>query len=68
MFNVYSIMILLTYIMKLLSCLVNIHHLTVEINRKIYFLMMQTMVCPVVTHGCQGWTVKKAEHQRIDAF
>ena len=61
-------MILLTYIMKLLSCLVNIHHLTVEINRKIYFLMMQTMVCPVVTYGCERWTVKKAEHQRIDAF
>ena len=26
------------------------------------------MVFPVVTHGCDSWTVKKAEHQKIDAF
>ena len=26
------------------------------------------MVFPVVTHGCESWTVKKAEHQRIGAF
>ena len=26
------------------------------------------MVFPVVMHGCKSWTVKKAEHQRIDAF
>ena len=26
------------------------------------------MVFPVVTDGCESWTVKKAEHQRIDAF
>ena len=26
------------------------------------------MVVPVVMHGCEGWTVKKAESQRIDAF
>ena len=26
------------------------------------------MVFPVVMYGCEGWTVKKAEHQRIDAF
>ena len=25
-------------------------------------------VFPVVTYGCESWTVKKAEHQRIDAF
>ena len=27
-----------------------------------------TMVFPVVMYGCKSWTVKKAEHQRIDAF
>ena len=27
-----------------------------------------TMVFPVVMYGCESWTVKKAEHQRIDAF
>ena len=26
------------------------------------------MVFPVVMHGCESWTVKKAERQRIDAF
>ena len=26
------------------------------------------MVFPVVTYGCESWTMKKAEHQRIDAF
>ena len=26
------------------------------------------MVFPVVMYGCETWTVKKAEHQRIDAF
>ena len=26
------------------------------------------MVFPVVTYGCESWTIKKAEHQRIDAF
>ena len=25
-------------------------------------------VFPVVTYGCEGWTIKKAEHQRIDSF
>ena len=26
------------------------------------------MVSPVVMHGCESWTIKKAEHQRIDAL
>ena len=26
------------------------------------------MVFPVVIYGCESWTIKKAEHQRIDAF
>ena len=30
--------------------------------------LVKAMVFPVVMHGCQSWTVKKAEHQRIDAF
>ena len=28
----------------------------------------QAMVFPVVLYGCESWTIKKAEHQRIDAF
>ena len=31
-------------------------------------LSSQAMVFPVVLYGCESWTVKKAEHQRIDAF
>ena len=30
--------------------------------------LVKAMVFPVVMHGCAIWTVKKAEHQRIDAF
>ena len=30
--------------------------------------LVKAMVCPVVTYGCESWTVKKAEHRRIDAF
>ena len=26
------------------------------------------MIFPVVMYGCKSWTIKKAEHQRIDAF
>ena len=30
--------------------------------------LVKAMVFPVVMHGCKSWTVKKAEHRRIDAF
>ena len=30
--------------------------------------LVKAMVFPVVMCGCESWTVKKAEHQRIDAF
>ena len=30
--------------------------------------LVNAMVFPIVMHGCESWTVKKAEHQRIDAF
>ena len=30
--------------------------------------LVKAMVFPVVTYGCESWTVKKTEHQRIDAF
>ena len=30
--------------------------------------LVKVMVFPVVVYGCESWTVKKAEHQRIDAF
>ena len=30
--------------------------------------LVKAMVFPVVMYGCERWTIKKAEHQRIDAF
>ena len=30
--------------------------------------LAKTMIFPVVMYGCESWTIKKAEHQRIDAF
>ena len=32
------------------------------------FHLVEAMVFPVVMYGCESWTIKKAEHQRIDAF
>ena len=32
------------------------------------FCLVKAMVFPVVMYGCESWTVKKAEHKRIDAF
>ena len=30
--------------------------------------LIKAVFCPVVMYGCESWTIKKAEHQRIDAF
>ena len=30
--------------------------------------LVEAMIFPVVMYGCESWTVKKAEHRRIDAF
>ena len=32
------------------------------------FHLVKAMVFPVVMYGCESWTIKKAEHQNIDAF
>ena len=32
------------------------------------FCLIKAMFFPVVVYGCESWTIKKAEHQRIDAF
>ena len=31
-------------------------------------LLVKAIVFPVVMYGCESWAIKKAEHQRIDAF
>ena len=38
----------------------------ITLLRKVH--LVRAMVFPVVMYGCESWTVKKAEHQRIDAF
>ena len=39
-----------------------------EITLQTKVRLVKAMVFPVVTYGCETWTLKKAEHQRIDAF
>ena len=39
-----------------------------DITLPIKVCIVKAMVFPVVTYGCESWTIKKAEHQRIDAF
>ena len=38
----------------------------ITLPRKVY--LVKAMVFPVVMYGCESWTIKKAEHGRIDAF
>ena len=38
----------------------------ITLPTKVY--LVKDMVFPVVMYGCESWTVKKTEHQRIDAF
>ena len=38
----------------------------VTLPTKVY--LVKALVFPVVMYGCESWTVKKAEHRRIDAF
>ena len=38
----------------------------ITLPTKVY--LVKTMVFPVVMYGCESWTIKKAERQRIDAF
>ena len=39
-----------------------------DITLPIKVRLIKAMVLPVVMYVCESWTVKKAEHQRIDAF
>ena len=37
-------------------------------NKATKVRLVKAMVFPAVTYGCESWTIKKAERQRIDAF
>ena len=47
-----------------LNCVLKSRNITLLTNVR----TVKAMVFPVVTYGCENWTVKKAEHQTIDAF
>ena len=38
----------------------------ITLSKKIH--LAKAMVFPIVMYGCESWTIKKAEHRRIDAF
>ena len=38
----------------------------ITLSTKVF--LVKTMVFPIVMYGCESWTIKKAEHRRIDAF
>ena len=44
------------------------HNKNGDITLPTKVLLVKSMVFPVVMYGCESWTIKKAEHQRIDAF
>ena len=50
--------------MSNLDCILKSRDITLSIK----VCIVKAMVFPVVMYGCESWTVKKAEHQRIDAF
>ena len=39
-----------------------------DVTLRTKICLVKAMVFPVVMYGCESWTIKKAEHQRIDAF
>ena len=39
-----------------------------DISLQTKVCIVKAMVFPVVMYGCKSWTIKKAEHQRTDAF
>ena len=51
-------------VMTNLNSILKIRDIT--LSTKVY--LVKAMVFPVVIYGCESWTIKKAEHKRMDAF
>ena len=51
-------------VMTNLDSILKSRHITLSTK----FHLVKSMVFPVVMYGCESWTIKKAEFQRIDAF
>ena len=39
-----------------------------DITLPIKVCLVKAMIFPIVMYGCESWAIKKAEHQRVDAF
>ena len=50
--------------MTYLDSILKSRNITLSTN----FHLVKAMVFPVVMYGCESWTIKKAEHRKIDAF
>ena len=52
------------------KAMINLHSIlkSRDITLPTKILLVKAMVFPVVMYGCESWTIKKAEHLRIDAF
>ena len=46
----------------------NLDSILKSITLSIKLRLVKAMAFPVVMYGCESWTIKKAEHQRIDVF
>ena len=57
-------LLLIRKVMTILDSLLKSRDITLRTKVR----LVKAMVFPVVMYGCESWTVKKAEHQRIDAF
>ena len=51
---------------KVMTNLDSIKSKDITLSTKVH--LVKAMVFPVVMYGCESWTIKKAEHQRIDTF
>ena len=38
------------------------------VKAEVFFFFFKAEVFPVVMYGCESWTIKRAEHRRIDVF
>ena len=52
---------------KIMTCLESILK-SKDITLPTKVSLVKAMVFPIVTYGCESWSIKKAEHRRIDAF
>ena len=57
-------LLLIRKAMTSLDSVLKSRHITLPTKVRI----VKAMVFPVVAYSCESWTIKKAEHQRIDAF